>query len=374
MKKRSSACQGAGEKQRSQLPMSLCSALLAGPLASVYRRPSWPAAHSQWRRFAGVLLLAAFGLISVSLANAQGANAQGITAQVIEQLEVGLWPEYDDVRLLVIYKGDLATLPSEPLRFPIPTDAEVNAVAYLNEEDRLISLDWDSSVEGDRQVIAFTPPAPNFQFEFYADVITDGPDKSFAIAVDVNGQMVNELGLAVQQPAGALNLQGDPPLSDPVVGFRGLSYYTRQLQNVEPGTVVRQMVMYTKLDDMLTVDRVEPAVSEAVDQETEPTVVSPGPAFGTNLAGRSMVRFWLPVGATVIIVLGLAFIGVGAWRARQPDAEPPQPARSRRSRRTGPEATPSTNEGLAKFCHQCGAVFESGDRFCGECGARRRGA
>ncbi|MBS1253587.1 MAG: hypothetical protein MAG451_02636 [Anaerolineales bacterium] len=364
-----------GGKERSsglKLPMSLRRALLPGRLACVCRRSGWLLTAGQWRRFAGVLLLAAFGLVSVPLANAQGANAQGTTAPAIEQLEVDLWPEYDDVRLLVIYKGDLVTLPDEPLRFPIPADVEVNAVAYLNEEDRLISLDWDSSVKGDRQVIAFTPPATNFQFEFYADVISSGPDKSFAIEIDVNGQTVNELGLVVQQPAGAPNLQGDPPLSEPVVGFQGLSYYTRRLQNLEPGTVVRQVVTYTKTDDALTVAQVTPSVSEAVEIDPQPTVVSPEPASGTNLAGRSMTRFWLPVGATVIIVLGLAFIGLGAWRAQRADVEPPQPARSRRSRRTRPQATPPS-EGLVKFCHQCGTVFESGDRFCGECGARRRG-
>lgn len=308
------------------------------------------------------------------------AYAQETAGPVIERLQVDLWPEYDDPRLLVIYKGDLTAPPDQPLRFPIPADADVNAVAYVNEEDRLITMAWDSEAANDRQVITFTLETSTFQLEYYLDAISSGPDKTFTVNIDVDGQSVDVLGIAVQQPVGASNLQGEPALSAPVEGFQGLSYYTRQIEGVDPGQRVQQTVTYTKPDDRLSVNQIQTAPTAMVG--TQPATTPSGSTFSTNVAGRSVTRFWLPLGAAAIIVAGLVLIGMGTWRARQASQLPgkARPSSSRRGPRRTKEETAvasgpvgQVHDEPAKFCHQCGAAFEPEDRFCAECGAPRRG-
>ena len=308
--------------------------------------------------------------VLIVLSSATLASAQQPPGLEIQQLQVDLWPQYDDPRLLVIYKGDLSTPPDRPLRFPIPAGAKVNAVAHLDDQNSLINEVWDSQPSGDQQVITFTPMTARFQLEYYIDVISAGPDRSFTVDVDVDGQTVSTLGIAVQQPAGATNLQGEPALSGPVAGFQGLSYFSRQLKNVQPGQTVRQTVTYTKPDNTLTVDQIGPAASEPAAPSSSDA--SSGSGFATNLADRSVTRFWLPMGAAAVILVGLVLIGVGAWRARQPDADVVRPVARRRSRRTRPQRAAAEGGGLASFCHQCGAPFEPDDQFCGACGAPRR--
>ncbi len=314
-------------------------------------------------------LAGVFAFVAIVLSSAPPARAQQPAGLEIQQLQVDLWPQYDDPRLLVIYKGDLSAPPDQPLRFPIPAGAKVNAVAHLDDQDSLINETWDSQPSGDQQVITFTPATARFQLEYYLDVISAGPDRSFTVNIDVDGQTVNSLGIAVQQPAGAANLQGEPALSGPVAGFQGLSYFSRQLQNVQSGQTVRQTVTYTKSDDTLTVDQIGPAGSDAASSPSSDA--SSGSGFATNLADRSATRFWLPIGAAVVILMGLALIGVGALRARQQDVEAVRPAARRRGRRTRPQRA-ADEGGHASFCHQCGAPFEPADQFCGECGAPRR--
>lgn len=326
--------------------------------------PSAPGPSAGGRFWLAVVL----AFVSIVLICAAPANAQEPAGPEIQQLQVDLWPQYDDPRLLVIYKGDLSAPPDQPLRFPIPAGATVNAVAHLDDQGSLINESWDSQPSGDQQVITFTPATARFQLEYYIDVISAGPDRSFTVDIDMNGQAVNSLGIAVQQPAGASNLQGEPALSGPVAGFQGLSFFSRQIESVQPGQTVRQTVSYSKPDDTLTVDQIGPVASEPAGPP--PADTSSGAGFATNLADRSATRFWLPIGAAVVILMGLALIGVGAWRARQADVEVVRPSTRRRGRRTPPQ--PAAEESLANFCHRCGASFEPDDQFCGECGAPRR--
>ncbi|RME46917.1 MAG: zinc ribbon domain-containing protein [Chloroflexi bacterium] len=320
-----------------------------------------------------IFIAATILLATVALALASPASAQEPTGPTIEQLQVDLWPQYDDPRLLVIYTGTLSAPPDQPLRFPIPADAQVNAVAHLNDQDQLINEPWQPQIEGDQQVITFTPTTARFQLEYYLDVIGPGPDRSFTVDIDVGGQPVKLLGIAVQQPAGASNLRGEPALMGPVAGFQGLNYFSRQVENVQPGQTVRQTVTYTKSDDRLSVDVIGPAASEQSGAQPQPTVAPSGTGFSTNFAGRSTTQFWLPIGATAVILIGLALIAVGAWRARQTVPVPAEPTarRQRGGRRTRPSR--ATEEGPAKFCNKCGATFAPDDRFCAECGAPRRG-
>lgn len=288
----------------------------------------------------------------------------------IETLQIDMWPQYDNPQLLVIYRGSLAAPTDERLRFLLPAGAELNAVAYLTDDNRLVTLQSETVVEGDQQIIAFTPETTEFQLEYYLDVIGPGPERSFTVDIGVGDQPVGELSIAVQEPVGASDLTGAPPLSGPTPGFQGLDFYTRELQDVPAGEALRQTVTYTKTDDTLTASQLAPPTAEAAAPPP-----AAGSEFGTNLSEGTASRSWPAVAAVAVIVVAVVMLGIGAWRARS--VEPALPAAATRSRRPRPSAAPA--EGAqptagARFCHACGAEFAPGDRFCAECGARRRGS
>lgn len=333
----------------------------------------WASGGGRWwvsRRVlvnAVVLLLAAMVFGAVTLVRAQETPGTEIL-----ELQVDLWPQFDDPRLLVIYKGTTASPPTQPLRFPLPAGAEVNAVAHLDDQDQLLNEPWESQASGNRQVITFTPATTRFQLEYYIDVIGSGPEKSFSLDIDVGDQPVGLLGISVQQPAGASSLQGQPPLSGPVAGAFGLSYFARQIENVRPGQTVKQSVTYSKPDDSLSVEKIGPPASGLPATQPQQDAVPSDSGFATNLADRSATRFWLPIAATVVIVIGLVLLGLGALRARRAQSLPPTPEPRSRGRRVRPRRA-DVAEGAARFCHVCGAPFESEDRFCAECGTARKG-
>ena len=275
----------------------------------------------------------------------------------IQRLQVDLWPEYDQPRLLVIYRGELEAPPSQALRLPIPADAAIHAVAYVATDGRLMNLQWESVSAGDEQVVVLTPPTVEFQIEYYWDVLGDDPEKSFTLPVTAGSHRIASLLFQVQEPVGATGLQGDPPLQGPTVGFQGLNYYVRDAGALEPGQTARQTVRYVKASRTLSIEAVQPAPAEA----------APPPA-STASGGQRLERFWLPIVAAVFLVIGSVLLGFGIWRARReamPAAVAPPTRRRTRSR-------PRKKPGLARFCHACGHPFEPEDRFCAQCGAERR--
>jgi hypothetical protein len=62
-------------------------------------------------------------LIAIALLVASVLGFAQQPPAVLERLEIALWPEYDDPRLLVIYRGELAQDPTGPLLFPLPRTA-----------------------------------------------------------------------------------------------------------------------------------------------------------------------------------------------------------------------------------------------------------
>lgn len=252
---------------------------------------------------------------------AAGGYAQQIP---IERLEIALWPEYDDPRLLVIYRGELAADPQGPLVFAIPITAQVHAVAHVGPDGGLLTSEWEL-LPGDttRHLVLFTPGSRRFQFEYYDDVIGISSERTFVFRFQSDRYEVNNLEIEVQQPLRASGLVGDPPLEPQGSDTRGLSYFGRKVGAVPRGTLIEQRVRYTKTDII-------------------PSVV---PAQKLSLV-------WVALGAGVALV-ALSIVGF-LWMRRKQFVSV---ADSRR---------PS-----ARFCARCGRRFHADEQFCPQCGQRR---
>ncbi len=236
------------------------------------------------------------------------------TPIVLERLEISLWPEYDDPRLLVIYRGELAEDPKSPLVFSIPSTAQVHAVAHVGPAGTLLADDWQLLPGDAEQLVLFTPGSRRFQLEYYDNIIGAAPERSFVFRFRSDRYEIKNLEIEVQQPLRATGFQASPALDPHGVDTRGFSYFGKKIGAVPPGTLIEQRVSYRKNDTLPSLRPDSPISIVWV-------------AVGVGLA------------VAALSVAGLLWL----WRKQRP----------------------------AQFCAYCGSRFRSDEKFCSQCGQRR---
>jgi len=258
----------------------------------------------------------------------------------IKRMEIALWPEYDDPRLLVIYRGEFAEPPTGPISFTIPRTAQVNAAAHISD-GRLIADEWMIFPAGELNLVSYTPGSPRFQFEYYDDAISPGPRKSFTFRFQSEYEIL-ALDIEIQQPLRAQDLTSTLALSLIGRDEQGFRYFRSAVGAVLSGQLIEFTVNYTKEDN-------------------RPSIL--------KLKGSKLLRLlpWLIAGSlsTLILLAGLIILVRG--QRKGPIAEPKGLVSTLRRNRSG---QPPSAEG-AKFCVQCGRRFRPEERFCPQCGTAR---
>lgn len=255
----------------------------------------------------------------------------------IRSLEISLWPEYDDPRILVILTGSLEQ-EEGTLVLPLPEGADVNAVASAEEGGPLTDADWEVDGSDSSLTLIVRLTAARFQVEYYLDAVRPGDETFLSVAIPMPDASVAEARLEVQQPAQATALSGDPALGEPQLGFAGLNYFSRDLGSLSGGELVRQEVRYVRLAPGLSVPppATPPSPAPAESRQPDLRLVAAG---GAAAAGLVLIAFWFLTRRGLPVALG---------------------------------RTPSAQDGSAQFCHNCGRRFEPGDRYCAQCGMARR--
>ncbi|MFQ6058841.1 MAG: rhodanese-like domain-containing protein [Anaerolineae bacterium] len=301
------------------------------------------------RRKNAFLLLALAG--TLLLGNIRPVAIQALQEEpVIAHLTVSLWPEYDDPRLLVIYRGQFAAETTFPRRvtFRIPQGAEVNAAAYTTADGQLMANPWESRQEDGYQLISYSLPVPTFQFEFYDDAIQGQVDKRLSFVFQ-SLYPIESLEIEVQRPLRASNFQISPPPSEVTSDARGFQYSLYAFQQVAKDQAIELEVTYTKADPNPSV----PKVQQLPTAEAQAQV--PAQQGG-------MSPFLIFVGLAVLAAaLGLGGVALVAFRKGRPPRPSPVSAGEGEER------------AVARFCTQCGARLQKGDRFCRQCGAKVKG-
>lgn len=277
---------------------------------------------------------------------------------ILSSLNIAVWPEYDAPAVLVIYDGTVSedvSLPQQ-MELEIPAAAQVNAVAYLGPEGTLLNLPWEL-VETDRgQAVEFEVEARRFVVEYYADILTPPPDRSFGLELGTPAT-ARQVILTVRQPERATNMTIVPPLTPVETDTLGNPQYRGDLGPLVGDDSVQVEVSYRKADD-------QPSAT-ALEGEGD-------------LEGASATTSvdWVPwlIGGLVgmMAVIGAVFL----WTRQRSRRVPSRQARRRRSREAAAvgkaEPRPERGESADRFCPRCGARYEPSDRFCRSCGAPRR--
>lgn len=271
-----------------------------------------------------------------------------VPAPSLESLYIAFWPDYDDPSVLVLMTGTLpatAALPAA-VTIPVPSGAEVNAVARVNEQGM---ADTEFEVQGDS--LTLVTPDPQFRVEFYVPYEQEGDLRTFNYDWEASVD-VEEFIAEIQQPLNASSLTTQPPpaTSGPSPND-GLTYHALPPQRLPANTPFNVSFSYEMSSPGLTAGQAAPPPSQS-----EPA--TPG---GTTAVAPGVD--WLLVGAGIVILL-LAI--VVTWLVATRFSGGRSTNKPRRPRKPAPKA----REAQTIYCHSCGTPANKGDQFCRSCGTR----
>lgn len=296
------------------------------------------------RRFLIVILLL---LVSI---NPFVVNAQ--SEVTIDQMQVRIWPEYDQPSILVInnifLSGDVK-LPAR-LNFSIPVSAgSPHSVAVRELDGQLYLLDYDMTTVGEWNQLTFTTPYPEVWVEYYdPSIVINENVRSFEYHW-VGDYLINNLQIEVQQPLTASNMVFKESMGPARIGNDGLTYYSSEVGELKANTKVSLNVQYNKSDNTL---------SSSVSVPVQP-VTPLNNESGTNTSFLQILPF-------IIAGIGLAMLIFGIfWYMRKQKENTAKP----RQRHSSVKRS-TYNDGEAIFCHRCGRRADTGDVFCRACGTK----
>ena len=286
-------------------------------------------------------------MLGVLLVFPSQASAQ--SEITLSSVNVQLWPEYDQLSMLLIYDFTVSkntTLPTQ-VTFRLPKDANVIAVAF---EDNGILVNANSAPttqDGDWKILTITVDAvTTYHFEYYEPININGRARQFSYLWPAD-YPVEAFNIKVQEPVDTVSLTSEPALEK--TQESGANFYSSKLVSLAAGRQFTLNLQYEKSSDALTVPA-SPVQTAPIDETT---------------SGRIPLNSYLPyilggVGG-VLVVGGLFYYFLsGRERGQKP---------RRRNRALSDSENNTTS---ATHCHQCGTRTKPGDRFCRVCGTRLR--
>jgi len=298
--------------------------------------------------------------------SASSALAQsGIT---FASLQIQLWPEYDQPKVLVILDARLesnVTLPAE-LTLRIPAAAgQPNAVAVRDDKGDLLTAPYTTALTGDDLAITFKTDAARIRIEYYDPALTlNGSVRAYAFQWK-SDYPVRATTVRVQQPFGASQMTFEPVLKSIGPGDDGFDYYENSLGALAAGQAVTLRLNYVKTD---------PRLSAEATGASAPAPASPfSPVWLIGLAG------------VLLIIGGGVYYGI-TRRAAGASSRAKTHIRKRKRRegvvrsavndplsiRSRAESAVAEANAPARYCVQCGHALLAGDQFCRNCGTRVR--
>ena len=275
----------------------------------------------------------------------------------LSQLQIDLWPEFDQPSMLVIYKATLPSAVSLPvdLTFRIPlASGSPSAVAVQQVDGKLYTVDYQRQVSGNWVLVTFTATTPQVQMEYYDPSLTkQGTQRHFEYKWP-GDYAVDKMTVQVQQPLGATNMVLSPNMGSGTTSSDELVYYKTEIGSVAAGNTFTINVDYEKQSEELTSGTMQ---------------VQPSGPINADTPGRLDLRKAVP---WALGFLGLILIAGGGWWYWQSGREEETKIQKHRRRKAEPSGVQEITTENAVYCHQCGKRAEPGDRFCRSCGTRLR--
>jgi len=269
----------------------------------------------------------------------------------IARLQLSIWPEYDDPRVLLIIRGELAPGAAFPthVTLPIPKDAELIGAGMISELGELLLHPHRVIPGSASDALEITLPAPRFFAELYYDPFeTSGDGKRFSYTFEAPYPMA-QLDIDIQKPYTASEFVTAPPAMAQESEGRDTTYHRFFYRGVAAGQPMTFSVSYVKTDPQPSVPKAasEPAASPAAQ----------GPQ------DRMLIYAGILAGVTAAYVL-VAFLWARYQRRHAAVTRPETPPRPLSPASAPPPEAPA----VASFCSHCGRALDADYAFCPGCG------
>ncbi|MEJ2286135.1 MAG: zinc ribbon domain-containing protein [Desulfobacterales bacterium] len=265
---------------------------------------------------------------------------------VIDTLDIELWPDYDRPSVLVLLTGTLPVdtrLPAS-VTLPIPQGAQINAVARIDSQDNSMKDDIFSSADPPGK-LTFVTPDLRFRVEYYLPYTVDDNRREFDYTwlADIR---VNNLHLRVQRPISASDLSIEPATANVARSEDGFDYHTFPPRTVAAGQPFSLHVEYLSNSAQLSVANLLPPDT---GKQPPSATATPRNDDGINWA------------LVAVVAGGLLIFGAVIWQVA---------ARRAADSSRKPVASGVKTPSRAKFCRECGEPLDKDDRYCGGCGLK----
>lgn len=174
----------------------------------------------------------------------------------IGRMRAAIWPEYDDLGVLVIYDGrfrDENAFPAETT-FILPKDSVISDACSLSPKGQHFCQLYRQKTVGGADEVRLKLPYPNFYLSFHISPfknIQEG-QKIFDYTISVNHD-IEKLEVDIQKPLRAEGFKITPQ-SSYVSEKKGFEHYGYVFENVTKGKTLDFKIEYTKKDGLPSVD------------------------------------------------------------------------------------------------------------------------
>jgi hypothetical protein len=281
------------------------------------------------------------------------ARAQAVLD--VAQVTVSFWPEFDQPRVLVIYRVLLAPGTRLPAQVSVPVPSSVstlNAVASRGLDGSLINADYSQSTEGETHWVLIQSTELELQLEFYTPLVRSGDLRSFSFAWP-GGLAAGEFVFEAQEPIGVTTFDMTPEPASEEIGEYGLRYRRLNLGRLELASAPQLEISYTRSSEQMSAELLQVATPAG----------PPGSAFGQP-APLAPNLAWPLLAVGLLLVAGSG--GYLLWKRRS--VRP----KARRRHRAAAETEAGEPQAAVVYCHNCGTAAGSRDRFCRRCGTALR--
>jgi cytochrome c oxidase cbb3-type subunit 3 len=306
------------------------------------------------------------------------AQPSGAASQLtVARLQLAIWPEYDDPRVLVIVRGELAPREAFPTRltFPIPKQAEIVGAGMISEDNQLI-LRPHEILPGDTQdFLTLDLPVPRFFIELYYTAFdVKEAQRRFVHTVAIP-YPIEILEIDIQPPLQASQFVVAPQPMEQNTDRQGFTHAQFVYRNLDKEQVHQFTIAYTRMTT-------EPSVAKQQPLPTSQPTSPQGVARGSPLSSPS-AALGILTGVVVVFASG-AWLWTNRQRHRATEATSEEPVpyqhqeltaaslshpESQEAQGSNPNValTPPSSQ-VPNFCSNCGHKLQSLDRFCAGCG------
>jgi zinc-ribbon domain len=276
------------------------------------------------------------------------------------RLRLSIWPEYDDPRVLVMFRGEMAPHSAFPthITLPLPKGAAVIGAGMISEQGELLLHPHQVKPGEADDSLEINLPVARFFVEFYYNPFAEGTEKRFTYAAPTI-YPIERLEVDIQQPLQATRFITDPQAMRSETDEQGFTYHRFIYHNLSKGATRRFTVTYTKTVAVPSVTKGQPT-SEVIQQP--------------RTAVHDLVLAFGMLGGAAVVFGGGTLLWTSFQRRRQASPthqKPPvsAPAAVQPHTQTTFAPMPTTSgRHTPNFCSNCGAKLRPEYRFCPGCG------